>query len=77
MRNPWVPFPLLALAMLLPAGGGVTTTPGWGPSGMGVVAAAEPAAPVPALAPHFAEQWTWRDKGRDNASVFHFTRKKA
>jgi hypothetical protein len=28
-------------------------------------------------ADHFAEQWTWRDKGQDKASLFHFTRKKA
>ena len=28
-------------------------------------------------AEHFSEQWTWRDKGQDKASVFHFTRKKA
>jgi hypothetical protein len=28
-------------------------------------------------ADHFSEEWTWRDKGQDKVSVFHFTRKKA
>lgn len=25
---------------------------------------------------HFAEQWTWRENGKDKAETFHFTRRK-